>query len=57
MLRLFVPASLRWLMLRGEEKKANEMVDDGRGVCEHLIGVEAAGKGLEAVSKPLQSST
>ncbi len=26
-------------------------------VFEHFIGVEAAGKGLEAVSKPLQSSS
>jgi hypothetical protein len=25
-------------------------------ICEHLIGVEAAGKSLENVSKPLQSS-
>jgi hypothetical protein len=24
-------------------------------ICEHFIGVEAAGKSLEAVSKPLQS--
>jgi hypothetical protein len=24
-------------------------------VCEHFIGVEAAGKSLESVSKPLQS--
>jgi MFS family permease len=27
----------------------------GGAVCEHLIGVEAAGKSLESVSKPLQS--
>jgi MFS family permease len=26
-------------------------------VCEHLIGVEAAGKSLESISKPLQSSS
>ena len=29
----------------------------GGAACEHFIGVEAAGKGLEAVSKPLQSSS
>lgn len=29
----------------------------GGAVCEHFIGVEAAGKGLESISKPLQSST
>jgi MFS family permease len=28
----------------------------GGAVCEHLIGVEAAGKSLESISKPLQSS-
>jgi MFS family permease len=27
----------------------------GAAVCEHLIGVEAAGKSLESISKPLQS--
>lgn len=27
----------------------------GAAVCEHFLGVEAAGKGLESVSKPLQS--
>jgi MFS family permease len=27
----------------------------GGAVCEHLIGVEAAGKSLESISKPLQS--
>ena len=27
----------------------------GGAVCEHFIGVEAAGKGLESISKPLQS--
>lgn len=26
-------------------------------VCEHFIGIEAAGKGLESISKPLQSSS
>lgn len=29
----------------------------GGAVCEHFIGVEAAGKSLESVSKPLQSSS
>jgi MFS family permease len=29
----------------------------GGAICEHLIGVEAAGKSLESISKPLQSST
>jgi hypothetical protein len=28
----------------------------GGAVCEHLIGVEAAGKSLESISKPLQSA-
>ena len=27
----------------------------GGGICEHFLGVEAAGKSLESVSKPLQS--
>src|ERR1700743_1488948 len=27
----------------------------GGAVCEHFFGVEAAGKGLESISKPLQS--
>lgn len=29
----------------------------GGAVCEHFIGIEAAGKGLESISKPLQSSS
>lgn len=29
----------------------------GGAICEHLIGVEAAGKSLESISKPLQSSS
>jgi MFS family permease len=29
----------------------------GGAVCEHLIGVEAAGKSLESISKPLQSAS
>jgi MFS family permease len=29
----------------------------GGAICEHFIGVEAAGKSLESISKPLQSSS
>jgi hypothetical protein len=29
----------------------------GGALCEQLIGVEAAGKSLESISKPLQSSS
>jgi MFS family permease len=49
-----IATNSRWAVASGYALGAVLML--GGAVCEHLIGVEAAGKSLESISKPLQSA-
>jgi len=50
-----IQTNSRWAVAGGYALGAVLMLTGA--VCEHLIGVEAAGKSLESISKPLQSAS
>jgi MFS family permease len=49
-----IQTNSRWAVAGGYALGAILMLSGA--LCEHLIGVEAAGKSLESISKPLQSA-
>jgi len=52
---ILIGTNSRWAVAGGYALGAALML--AGAVCEHFIGVEAAGKSLESISKPLQSAS